>query len=167
MHRPSDGVIRFCATFAGLQVVAQAGYYGFFLKSRLFPAYLHLLAESAAILLRLVGRTVTCEFDTLHGGFEMSIRTGCDGIQAIAILATAVLAFPSSWRRRAQGILAGVILLLGINILRIATLFVVGTDWPQHFQSFHVEVWPALLILCTALLWVAWASTLAAPRRLA
>jgi exosortase/archaeosortase family protein len=167
MTRPDDRVIRFCAAFAGLQLVAQAVYYGLFLNSRLFPTYLHFLAESAAMLLRLMGRTVTCEFDTLHGGFDMSIRTGCDGLQALAILATAVLAFPSSWRQRAQGVLAGVTVLFGINILRIATLFVVGTDWPQHFQSFHVEVWPALLILCTALLWVAWASRLAALRRLA
>jgi exosortase/archaeosortase family protein len=154
----TDRIIRFCAVFVALQVATQALYYGLFLNSRPFQVYLHLVAASAAAVLRLLGRGVTCEFDMLHGGFDMSIRSGCDGLQAMAIFASAVVAYPASWTRRTQGLLAGVASLLGINIVRIATLFLVGAEWPQHFESAHVQVWPALLILCAVLLWAAWAS---------
>lgn len=163
--RYRERLLRFCATFVVLQLVVQAVYYGWLLKSGLFRGYLHFLGVSAAALVRLTGHSVVCDGETMRGAFEMSIRSGCDGLQAMAILATAVLAFPSSWLRRLAGASIGVLALLGVNILRIATLFVAGESWPRHFQTLHVHIWPALLMLCTIVLWVVWASRVPpAPR---
>ena len=150
-----------------MQLVVQAVYYGWLLGSGVFRNYLHFLGASAAALVRLTGRPVVCDGDTMRGAFEMSIRSGCDGIQAMAILATAVLAFPSSWPRRLAGAAAGALALLGVNILRIATLYLAGESWPRQFQTLHVHIWPALLMLCTIVLWVVWASRVAPVPRTA
>jgi exosortase/archaeosortase family protein len=158
-------LLRFCAIFVALQLVVQAVYYGWLLKSGIFRDYLHFLGASAAALVRWTGHPVVCDGDTMRGAFEMSIRSGCDGLQAMAILGTAVFAFPSSWPRRLAGASVGVLALVGVNILRIATLFLAGESWPRQFQTLHVHVWPALLMLCTIVLWVFWASRVApAPK---
>jgi exosortase/archaeosortase family protein len=164
-RRPIDRVVRFSLVFVTLQIVVQAAFYGVLVNGGAFRAYLHVVTASAATLLRMTGRMVISDADALHGGFDMSIRSGCDGLQTMAIFAAAVAAYPSSWTRRLAGALAGMTVLFGVNILRIATLFVVGARWPQHFQAVHVHVWPALLVLCAVILWVVWASRIApAPR---
>ena len=155
-------LLRFCAIFVALQLVVQAVYYGWLLGSDVFRDYLHFLGASAAALVRLTGHAVVCDGETMRGAIEISIRSGCDGLQPMAIFGTAVLAFPSSWLRRLAGAAVGVLALIGVNILRIATLFLAGVIWPQHLQTLHVHVWPALLMLCTIVLWVFWASRVAA-----
>lgn len=154
-------LLRFCAIFAALQLAVQAVYYGWLLGSGVFRDYLHFLGASAAALVRLTGHSVVSDGDTMRGAFEMSIRSGCDGLQAMAIFGTAVMAFPASWPRRLAGAAVGVLALLGVNILRIATLYLAGASWPAQFQTLHVHVWPAVLMLCTIVLWVVWASRVA------
>jgi exosortase/archaeosortase family protein len=91
----------------------------------------------------------------------MSVRRGCDGIQAMGILAIAISLLPGNPRRKLLGIVAGVGMLLAINLVRLVSLFWTGVHHPQLFQVMHVHVWPALLVTCAVLhviVWSHWAT---------
>ena len=150
--------------FLVLLTAFQIAYYEFVVSSAPFKAYLHASARAAGTLLGWVGEQVTVLGDVMASSFSMSIKHGCDGLQAMAILVAGVLVFPGERRKKLPGIAAGVGLLLGLNIVRIASLFWMGVHAPGLFQTVHVHVWPAVLILCALSFWILWAMWATRPR---
>ena len=49
-------------------------------------------------------------------------------------------------RAKLWGITLGCAAIFGFNVLRIATLLVVGRYWSDYFDFFHVYFWQATLI---------------------
>ena len=143
--------------FLALLAAFQVAYYEFIVSSAAFKTYLAISGRLAAALLSLVGEKVTASGDMLVSTFSLSIKQGCDGLQAMAIVVIGVLAFPSSARKKIPGVVIGIALLLVLNTLRIATLFWAGVHMPSVFQSLHVHVWPAFLVLSALVSWALWA----------
>ena len=73
------------------------------------------------------------------------------------LLLAGVFAFPASWRAKLVGAAAGVTLLMVLNLIRIISLFYIGVYWPKMFETAHIEVWQALFVGLTLLLWLGWA----------
>jgi exosortase/archaeosortase family protein len=73
----------------------------------------------------------------------------CSGADAWALCLGAVLAYPVSWRMRLAGVLAGSLLIISLNTLRIGTLQQVVAS-PSVFDALHLYVWPAVLTLAIA-----------------
>ena len=46
--------------------------------------------------------------------------------------------------------------LLVMNLVRIVTLYVANSSFPDTFETMHKGVWPAFFILLAALLWFVW-----------
>jgi exosortase/archaeosortase family protein len=155
-------VLRFVGLFAGLLVGFQLLYYELIVDSTVFSGYMAVSGEVAAWLLRLCGEPVQASGGVLTSSFSMAVKQGCDGLQAMSIVASGVLAFPGGRRFKLTGVALGVSLLLVLNLLRIASLFWAGVHWPTRFQLLHVHVWPAVLVLGAFVFWVAWA--LRSPR---
>ncbi|MEO5360492.1 MAG: exosortase H [Nitrospirota bacterium] len=78
--------------------------------------------------------------------FSMDIMFGCNGIEAMLIYASAVAAFPASWKRKLLGITSGVVLIHIGNILRITSLGLIGLYYPNLFDYFHVYVLQGMMI---------------------
>lgn len=89
-------------------------------------------------------------------GFAVKIIEECTGLYEVVIFAAAVLAFPTTWRKRAIGILMGVPLLYLFNVVRIAVLIVVGRYWSEYFDFMHLYFWQATLILMITSVWLLW-----------
>jgi len=90
------------------------------------------------------------------------VTLACSAADVIALAVGATLAFPVAWRRRLLGATGGIVVILVLNTLRIATLGrVAGT---ALFAPLHVHVWPAILLLATVGYVGAW-MWLAGPRR--
>jgi archaeosortase B (VPXXXP-CTERM-specific) len=89
-------------------------------------------------------------------GFAVKIIEECTGLYEVVIFAAAVLAFPTSWRKRAIGLLMGVPLLYLFNVLRIAVLILVGRYFPEYFDFMHLYFWQATLILMITSVWLLW-----------
>jgi exosortase/archaeosortase family protein len=49
-----------------------------------------------------------------------------------------------------------VVLLFGLNLLRIVSLFVTGIHFPSFFDALHEQVWGFILIPATLLLFLGW-----------
>jgi exosortase/archaeosortase family protein len=151
-------VVRFVLLFGGLLVAFQLVYYELIVTSSFFESYLAVSSKVAAFLLGLVGEPVRASGGVLTSTFSMSVKQGCDGLQAMAIVASGVLALPGGRRVKLLGVALGVLLLLGLNVLRIASLFWAGIHWPERFQLLHVHVWPAVLVFAAFVYWIGWAS---------
>lgn len=77
---------------------------------------------------------------------RITLMRGCDGFEAWLLLATALAAFPMSMRRRALGLLWGSVLVIGLNWLRIASLFHIVRLRPDWFEVAHGLVWQTLIV---------------------
>jgi exosortase/archaeosortase family protein len=90
------------------------------------------------------------------GRFSLRIVLDCAALDAHALLAAAVLAFPVAWRRRIAGVVAGTPIVGAINVIRIVILYVAGVRWPDAFHVLHEEVLQLLIIVSTFLVFAAW-----------
>jgi exosortase/archaeosortase family protein len=143
--------------FLGVLVAFQFAYYAFIVDSAPFRSYVGGIGRIAAALLRAGGERVITVGHELTSSFTMSVESGCDALQAMAILVIAVLAFPSPRGRKLLGVVGGLALLYVLNIVRVASLFWTGVHAPGWFETLHTDVWPATIVASAVLLWVAWA----------
>ena len=88
--------------------------------------------------------------------FSMGIITACTGLVAMAILTSAVLAYPCSISKKAEGIALGIVGLFIFNLIRMVGLFMVGSYLPGFFNSAHYIVGQSLMILMAIGLWLFW-----------
>jgi exosortase H (IPTLxxWG-CTERM-specific) len=76
----------------------------------------------------------------------LDVKFGCNGLEAVMIYSVAVIAFPSSWKKRLIGIAAGFAVIQVVNILRIAGLAYAGVHFPGLFEYIHVYVAQGIMI---------------------
>jgi exosortase H (IPTLxxWG-CTERM-specific) len=89
-------------------------------------------------------------------GFAISIERGCNGVEAVIILVSAMLAFPAPWKHRLVGIALGFVAIQALNLVRIISLFYLG-QWNQTwFQWFHLYLWQALIVLDALVAFLIW-----------
>lgn len=150
-------VLRFVGLFLGLLALVQIAYYQFVIGSAAFRAYMGLTASIAGAVLGALGEPVTVDGMLMRSHVSMSLKTGCDGLQAMALVVIGILAFPVEARKKLPGIALGIGLILALNAVRIVSLFWALAHAPGAFQALHVHVWPAVLVLVAVLFWVAWA----------
>jgi exosortase/archaeosortase family protein len=123
----------------------------------LLYVYLKANAWLSNAILNLLGQgTHVTEVTIASPTFAIAIHRGCDAVEPTWLLCAAILAFPGPWKRKFAGMLAGVLALQSLNLVRIVTLYLVGSRFPGAFASMHVEVWPALFILAAIGLFVGW-----------
>ena len=80
-------------------------------------------------------------------GFAVSIEAGCNGVEATIVLVAAVLAYPATWVSRVVAIGLGFLAVQLMNILRIISLFYLGSWNMEVFTWVHLYLWPALIML--------------------
>ena len=91
--------------------------------------------------------------------FAISIERGCNGVEAVIILVSAMLAFPAPWKHRLAGIGIGFLAIQALNLVRIISLFYLGQWNRMWFDWFHLYLWQALIVLdalVVFLLWLRW-----------
>jgi archaeosortase B (VPXXXP-CTERM-specific) len=108
-------------------------------------------------LLSLVSDEATIDGNLVSlGEFGVRIIAECTGIFEALIFLAAVLAYPTSWAKRAIGIGLGVPILYAFNVVRILVLVAVGHHWVDLFDFMHLYFWQATLILMITSVWLLW-----------
>jgi exosortase H (IPTLxxWG-CTERM-specific) len=90
--------------------------------------------------------------------FNVDLKTGCNGLVAILIFISAVLAFPASIKHKVLGIILGSLVIQGFNVIRIGVLFYLGLHHRELFEAVHVYVAQSILIAIAAALWLFWSA---------
>jgi exosortase H (IPTLxxWG-CTERM-specific) len=164
--KPSDGlrawlagkdpVFRFVLCFGTLMGL----YYALALTpfcERLLYSYLEVNARVTGALLNWLGQNCRVSGVSVRSPhFAIAIRRGCDAVEPAWFFCAALIAFPGAFRRKALGMLAGVSLLLALNLVRIVSLYFIGWRFPGFFNTAHLELWPTLFILAAMVLWLGW-----------
>lgn len=92
--------------------------------------------------------------------FSYFVISECGAIEVMAIFFSAVFAFPTTWRKRLIGLVAGLPLMYLLNIGRLACLAVVGSldssKGRQVFDFAHEYVWQAVYIVFVVVVWMIW-----------
>lgn len=99
------------------------------------------------------------------GGFAIQVSNGCSGLEAVILLAAAVLAYPASWRSRAWGLMVGFIFIMGMNLLRVISLFYIGQYSRSWFDWAHLYAWDVLIIIDGFIVFLIWLRYLPMPAR--
>jgi exosortase H (IPTLxxWG-CTERM-specific) len=89
-------------------------------------------------------------------GFAIAIERGCTGVEAVIILISAMLAFPSPWKHKLVGIAIGFVAIQALNLVRIISLFYLGQWNMQWFEWFHLYLWQALIVLDALVVFLVW-----------
>lgn len=120
------------------------------------PATRGITAASAAVL-KGVGQQVQRSGTVIHGStFAVDIKNGCNGIEAVVFLSAAILAFPATWRARALGLAASIVVIQVLNVIRIAALYLIGVYDRPLFDTFHLGVWQSIIFGAAVLIFVVW-----------
>jgi len=115
----------------------------------------------SAALSRMIGiDVVSVGTNLLVGGMTLNVLDGCNGVFALLIFACAVLAFPAKLSHKAAGVLLGVLMILGTNLIRLVNLVYIARYYPDSLEFFHVFIWQTLIIVISFLLFLGWSLTL-------
>jgi len=158
---------RFIARYV---VILSVGFFVLALRpvnDRLVNPYTTFVAHESKVALNLFGEGATVREQVLSSPrFSVVIYNGCNGLEAILIFASGVLAFPAPWRKKAVGLLLGFLAIQVANIVRVVSLFYVGIYKPAWFSAAHVFVWQSIIIVLGVVLWLLWVNRYAlAPAR--
>jgi len=119
--------------------------------------FTEVVAGASAKLLRLLGEQVSAHGTTIHSpGFGVDVKNGCNGIEAVMLLASAIVAYPESWRKRLAGLATGVAIVELLNLVRVTSLFWIGAHRPALFSTLHVAVWQSAIILLSVATFLIW-----------
>ena len=137
------------------------GYNSDFYQDNLEPPLLNVQATISSGLLNLFGEGTTVSKEVITSpDFAISIKNGCDGMEASALFLIAILVFPLGFKWKIPGIIAGYLTLFIANIARIAGLFLVGKYWSEAFDFMHLHgglILFSALAIFVWLVWVNWA----------
>jgi exosortase/archaeosortase family protein len=123
---------------------------------RFIAAFLELQARGAGALIRLFDAHAGVQGAVISGAFPLEVVRSCSSLDAQALYAATVLAFPAGSRARLLGIALGALALTALNMLRIAGLYFVGAHAPHAFDAVHEELFPLVLIAAACACLAAW-----------
>lgn len=155
---PARGfLIRFVAgTLAGIAAIAWI--------PALSAVSIAFTVRHAATAGRLLGWPVRGEGETLAwNGLRLEIVPDCTPLVPMVLLASAILAYPAPWRRRAAGIAAVWPLLWLYNLARVLAMVAVVERRPGWFEFTHVYLWQAVTLAACVGLFALWLPLAAAP----
>ena len=114
-------------------------------------------AASAAYPLQLLGTDVAVRGTVVASdAFAYRIVAECTLLGPLVLYLAAVLAYPASLASKAAGMALGVLAIGGLNLVRLVSLFYVGTYMPQHLDVAHLVIWQGVMVLSVVMLWLYW-----------
>lgn len=123
-------------------------------------------AERDALTAELRDRAAAADPEDREEAFTFHIIPDCGALQSMIIYFAAVMAFPTLLWKRVAGVAAGLPVLYLINVLRLASLGVIGARYGlETFNFFHEIVWQAIYLVFVVAVWLLWMELLVRPRR--
>jgi exosortase family protein XrtM len=149
-------VLIFAAKFGGLILLLYA-ILAFPFSDRILYSYLEANAWVSNLILNGFGQGTHVNEVTIQSPeFAIAIHRGCDAVEPTWLLCAAILAFPGAFRQKLFGMLAGIVGLQLLNLVRIVSLYLIGSHFPAFFPSAHLEIWPTIFILTAIVFFVGW-----------
>jgi len=152
--------LKYVALFLAFCLAFYLVYY--FLRLR---CSLSLLNDMTALILggifSLCGANVILKGATLSiNGFGLEIIDECTAVFSSIVYCSAVLAYPTTLKKKCIGIAFGVPALYTINIIRLFILTLIGIHHPEMFEFVHVYLWQASFIIFVVVIFLLWLNSI-------
>lgn len=131
-----------------------------FVDQNLVVPFIFGITAASNFLIEGFGGSVELFGDILRSpinGFAVKVDNGCSGLEAVILICAAVLAFPTTWKLRLIGVLACSAAIIGVNLIRIISLFYIGQHSMEWFEWAHLYAWDILIMVdgvIAILLWI-------------
>lgn len=126
-------------------------------NDRVVVPFTEIVVGATAFLLRTAHQHVDVLGTILRTPrFALDVRNGCNGLEAVMVLAAAMLAFPSTLRSRLAGLFAGSVAIQLLNLVRVSSLVWLGEHHREFFDFVHVGVWQSIVILAAVSMFIFW-----------
>lgn len=161
-------MVRFIVVFLVLLVVLFIAELTSTAERYVIMPFTSVLADASAWIIHLFDpQTVSYgkHIRSADGSFIIAIERGCNGVEAVIILVSAILAFPAPWRYKLGGLALGFVAIQALNLVRIVSLFYMGMWNRVWFDWFHLYLWQALIILDALIVFLIWLRYLPPSRR--
>lgn len=125
-----------------------------------------LLATVSAKLIALFGGDAISQgkvIISIGTGLAVSIERVCNGIEAVIILVSAMIAFPARFTHKLIGIVVGTLAIQALNLVRIISLYYLHQWNSVWFEWFHSYIWQALIVLDALVMFLLWLRYLPRP----
>ncbi len=165
-NRPSFGrqTLAPIAIIGGSLVLSLGVYFGL-LGSSWIDFVARWTASWTSSGLNLLGASTRVDGTILASdSFAVDIVAECTAVGPLVLFMGAVLAYPSPWRSRLRGFLLGLVVITAVNLIRIMSLFWIGSSFPEYLDVAHLLVWQSAIILLAIVLWLFWVERLARVR---
>jgi exosortase/archaeosortase family protein len=96
------------------------------------------------------------DFSVRAPGGGLNVLNGCEGMEALFLLAAAFAVVPMPWRERVAGLLLGVAVVFLVNQVRILLLFYAFRAGNAWFDPLHGMITPIGVILAVSAYFYAW-----------
>ena len=114
-------------------------------------------ATTLGFLLQLLGMHPTVEGALLSaGGFSVKIIDECSALFVFILFSSFVLAYPTSLKNKAIGLIFGIPSLFVVNTLRLTVVFFAGLWRPDLFEYVHAYLWQTIMIILVFISCLAW-----------
>lgn len=154
-NRPGSSLVKTCVLFAVFLASLHAFTWLFALKG--YIQWGNGTAQIVSSILNTMGiqnivdRNIIC----LHND-TWNVTSECTAINAVFLFIAFILAYSSTFKSKAFGLISGIPLILAVNILRLVVLGWVTEYWPKHAHLFHDYVWETIFLFFIILLWFIW-----------
>ncbi len=161
-------VIRFVVLFMGTYLVLTL-LYSWYLHASKGSSYppdfvTHLVAKQSSLVINGMGydAMVTPHESQptmklyVNGEYLARIIEGCNAVSIIILFIAFVVAFAQKWKKTLLFVLAGSVLIYGVNLIRIAILAIALYKYPQYDAVLHKVVFPGIIYGMVFLLWMIW-----------
>lgn len=91
-------------------------------------------------------------------GANLHVTRGCEGVEMLLLLIAGIVAFPTSWRRRAIGLLLGSMLAYVLSVTRLMGLHYILRYNPGAWEVLHGLILPLAPIILIALYFLRWSA---------
>jgi exosortase/archaeosortase family protein len=125
---------------------------------RMLIGYLRLTAVGSGTFLGWLGEPVSIEETSVLGRFPFVVVLDCAALDAQALFAAAVIAFPVRNWHKLVGLAGGLAAIWLINVGRLVALYFAGTHSRRLFEVLHEEVMVLVVIVGVCGLFLGWAS---------
>jgi exosortase H (IPTLxxWG-CTERM-specific) len=158
-------MLRFAILFAVIVVALFAAELTPLGQSLVVEPWTALIAKTASSAMRTFDPGVMAMGPTIvqaANGFAVTILAGCNGMEAMIVLAAALLAYPAPLKHKLIGLAVGIVAIQALNLVRIASLFYIGQWNREVFEWAHLYAWQVLIMLDALIVWLLWLKTLPA-----
>jgi len=118
--------------------------------------FMYVTTKCTLHLLQLFGYSVTMNYFHIIGAIDMEIIYECTGVYGIIILTSGFLASWHPWEEKLLAIAWGIGVVFVTNQLRLLSIFIISSQWPEAFEFLHSYFWQFFLIFIVCLVYYLW-----------